>query len=77
MTYLKGLKRLNLVGAAFGSFGWSGQATKHLDAMLDDMKIERVQDAISCQYVPSVEDLAACRSLGLKVAQKIRNNTGQ
>jgi flavorubredoxin len=76
MTYLKGIKRLNLVGGAFGSFGWSGQATKHLDAVLDEMKVERVQDAVSCQYVPSTEDLAACRKLGLTVAERIKNNPG-
>jgi flavorubredoxin len=72
MTYLKGLKRQNLIGGAFGSFGWSGQATRHLEAMLDEMKIERVHDSISCQYVPCEEDLAACRSMGLAVAKKLK-----
>lgn len=76
MTYLKGIKRLNLVGGVFGSYGWSGQAVKHLDAALDEMKIERVQDGVSCQYVPTSEDLSACRALGLLVAEKIKNHVG-
>jgi flavorubredoxin len=76
MTYLKGLKRQHLVGAAFGSYGWSGQATKQLDVLLDEMKIERVQDNLSCQYVPSSDDLTACRALGLACAEKMKNNVG-
>ena len=28
MTYLKGLKPANLIGAAFGSYGWSGESVK-------------------------------------------------
>ncbi len=30
MTYIRGLKPRNLVGAAFGSYGWSGEAPKQL-----------------------------------------------
>jgi flavorubredoxin len=72
MTYLKGLKPQNLVGAAFGSYGWSGQAGKHLDAILDEMKVTRVRDALQAVYVPTGEDLAACRTLGRDVASRLK-----
>jgi flavorubredoxin len=71
MNYIKGLKPKNLVGAAFGSYGWSGEAVKQLDQMLTDMKIELVQEGIRVKYVPTDEDLATCRKLGLAVAAKI------
>lgn len=72
ITYLKGLKRQNLVGAAFGSYGWSGQAGKQLDAILDEMKVNRLRDALQAKYIPTESDLAACRSLGLDVASRLR-----
>ncbi len=72
ITYLKGLKREKLLGAAFGSYGWSGQAGKQLDAILDDMKITRVRDALLANYVPQADDLANCRALGLDIAARLK-----
>ncbi len=71
MNYLKGLKPKNLVGASFGSYGWSGEATKHLDQLLGEMKVELAQEGLRVPYVPGREDLAACRTLGAKVAGMI------
>ncbi len=31
LTYMKGLKPLNKIGAAFGSYGWSGEAVKMIN----------------------------------------------
>ncbi|MCK7506791.1 MAG: hypothetical protein MZV70_23815 [Desulfobacterales bacterium] len=52
MTYLKGLKPANLIGAAFGSFGWSGESVKDLEAILKEMKVDIVADPISVKHVP-------------------------
>lgn len=71
MNYIKGLKPKNLVGASFGSSGWSGEATKHLDAMMKEIKIDLVQPGFDHRYVPTNDALASCRELGLAVAQKI------
>jgi flavorubredoxin len=71
MTYLEGLKPKNLVGASFGSYGWSGEATAHLDERLTRMKVELVGEAIKVKYVPTGDDLEACRNLGLAVAGKL------
>ena len=72
MTYLKGLKRQNLVGGVFGYYGWRGQAGKNLDAILDEMKIERVGDAVQSVYIPTEKELSACRNMGLEVASRIK-----
>jgi flavorubredoxin len=71
MTYLEGLRPKNLVGASFGSYGWSGEAVAHLDERLKRMKVELVGDGMKVKYVPTGDDLEACRSLGLAVAAKL------
>ncbi|MCD6499303.1 MAG: flavodoxin domain-containing protein [Deltaproteobacteria bacterium] len=68
MTYLKGLKPQNLVGAVFGSYGWSGESITYLEQMLSDMKVDRVADSVRVQYVPDGDALEHCRQLGLTVA---------
>lgn len=71
MTYLEGLRPRNLVGASFGSFGWSGESVAHLDERLTRMKIELVAEGLKVKYVPDGERLEACRNLGLAVAGKL------
>jgi flavorubredoxin len=76
MSYLKGLKPKNLVGASFGSYGWSGESVKHLDAMLEEMKVELVRPGLAVKYTPTSDDLASCRSLGLAVAERLKAVAG-
>ena len=37
LTYLKGLKPKNRVGMAYGSYGWSGEATKQVSEVLEGL----------------------------------------
>ena len=64
MTYIKGLSPRNLVGAAFGSYGWSGEAPKILHAMLREMDIKTVADPLRINYVPDAAALRECREFG-------------
>ena len=68
MVYIKGLKPRNLIGAAFGSFGWSGEAPRHLHSMMEDMGINMVAGPQRINYVPDDADLAECADLGERVA---------
>jgi len=72
LTYLKGLKPKNLIGAAFGSFGWSGEAVGQIRETLDRMKVEPVGEDVKVRYVPDEEALARCRGLGQSVAEKLK-----
>jgi flavorubredoxin len=72
MTYLDGLKPSNLIGAAFGSYGWSGEAVRIVEDMLAEMRVELVEKAISAKYVPTDGILAQCHSLGRLVAEKLK-----
>jgi flavorubredoxin len=71
MTYVRGLKPKNLIGAAFGSYGWSGEAPNQLSAIFDEMKIEQIGSPLRIQYVPSTEDLALCRNFGETIGKAL------
>jgi len=71
LTYLKGLRPKNLVGAAFGSYGWSGEAVDQANAALEEMGVELVSPGLKVVYVPDEEALLACRELAAKVAARL------
>jgi flavorubredoxin len=71
LTYIKGLKPGGLVGAAFGSYGWSGESVRVLNSWLEDMKVELVGEGVRVNYVPRADDLERCRQLGLEIAKRI------
>ncbi len=68
LTYLKGLRPRGLAGAAFGSYGWGGEAVGQIEQVLREMKVEIVAEAGRARYVPGDEDLARCREFGEKIA---------
>ena len=68
LTYMKGLKPKSKVAAAFGSYGWSGEAVRLITAELDAMKFNLVEPGLRIQYVPDKDGLAACEDFGRKVA---------
>ena len=68
LTYLKGLRPLNVVGAAFGSYGWSGEGTLQANEVLKEMKAALPLEPLRVRHVPTSSDLAACRELGEKLA---------
>ena len=71
LTYLKGLKPQNKVGAVFGSYGWSGEAAKMITKELEEMKFKVVDPGLRVQFVPDKEALEACRELARKVAKEL------
>jgi flavorubredoxin len=72
MTYIRGLKPQNLIGAAFGSYGWSGEAPRQLQDILTDLKVEPVADPLRVKNVPTRDILAQCRELGKTIAAKLK-----
>lgn len=73
LTYMKGLRPKNKVGAAFGSFGWSGESVKHLYGYLNEMGIETVHDGVKIKNVPTHDTLKECTDLGKAVARAIKS----
>ncbi len=71
LTYLKGLKPQHKVAAAFGSYGWSGEAVKLITKELEEMKFKVVDPGLKVQFVPDQEALQACRELAKKIAKEL------
>lgn len=71
VTYLKGLRPKGKIGAAFGSFGWSGEAVKHLNAAMEEMEITIIDDGLRVKNVPKEEDYLKCKELGAKIGKAV------
>jgi anaerobic nitric oxide reductase flavorubredoxin len=69
---LKGLKFKNKVGAAFGSYGWSGENVKQIEETLEKAKIKILQEGIKFKWQPSKEELEKCVDFGKSFAQKMK-----
>ncbi|MBN1592106.1 MAG: flavodoxin domain-containing protein [Candidatus Coatesbacteria bacterium] len=76
LTYLKGLKPKNLTGAAFGSFGWSGEAVGLLNESLKSIGVDLVSDGVKANYVPDLAALEECVLLGKAVAERLKEKCG-
>ena len=70
LTYLKGLRPRGLAGAAFGSYGWGGEAVGQIKEILTAMQVDVVAD-LKLKFVPDQAALAQCYELGIAVAERI------
>lgn len=62
------------LGAAFGSYGWSGEAVGLIEDRLRGLKLRVPVRGLRLKLVPTDEELADCRELGADLA---RHLTGQ
>lgn len=72
LTYMKGLRPKDKIGAAFGSFGWSGEAAKQLTELMQEMHFTVVGEPLKIKNVPTEEMLTGCIGLGQAVAKAMR-----
>jgi flavorubredoxin len=71
ITYLKGFRPQHKMGAAFGSYGWSGEAVKLLNQHLAEMKFEILDPGLKIQYVPDRAALGQCFEFGRRIGQAV------
>ncbi len=71
LCYLKGLKPVGRIGAAFGSYGWSGEAVKIITQSLEEMKFELPEPGVRVKFAPTHEHLKQCRELGVKLGRAV------
>ncbi|MEW6379631.1 MAG: MBL fold metallo-hydrolase [bacterium] len=69
---LKGLKFQNKIGAAFGTYGWSGEAVKLIEEHLNHCRIPVAVQGVLAKWQPKEPELAACKNLGRTMAAAIR-----
>ncbi|MEL1135645.1 anaerobic nitric oxide reductase flavorubredoxin [Desulfitobacterium sp. THU1] len=72
MEEIKGLKFKNKKGVAFGSYGWSGEATKLLNEELKKAGFEVIDDGVRLMWTPDESELAQSVELGKRIAQNLQ-----
>ena len=69
------LHNINLkskIGAAFGSYGWSGEAPRMvLEVMENKFEMEVLKPPLMIKYTPDEKGSEECRKLGKNVAEQI------
>lgn len=71
LEMMKGLKFKKKKAAAFGSYGWSGDAVKQINEHLAGAGFEVVDEGIKTLWVPDDEATAKCVEYGEQFAEKI------
>ncbi|MBI4996982.1 MAG: FprA family A-type flavoprotein [Rhodocyclales bacterium] len=56
------------VGAAFGSYGWSGEAVPMVEDRLRGLKLRVPVKGVRARLIPTADELADCHSLGRALA---------
>ncbi len=64
LEMMKGMKFTNKKAAAFGSYGWSGEAVKIITDQLKEAKFDVVNEGIKELWNPDDEALERCREFG-------------
>jgi len=60
------------VGAAFGSYGWSGEAPRMLlEIMKNKFEMETIEPPLLAKYNPDKKSLEECHKLGKTIAERI------
>lgn len=62
------------VAAAFGSFGWSGEAVPNIEARLKSLRMKLVTPGLKINFKPSEDELKQAFNFGETVADKIIEN---
>ncbi len=69
---MRGLRFPNKIGAAFGTFGWSGEVIKRLEEALEKAQIKVAQPGLKVQFCPNEDDLKTCETFGRDFARQIK-----
>ena len=67
----RGLKFTGKKAAAFGSYGWSGDAPKLITKHLQEAGFDVVDDGIKCLWVPDNKAIDECRDYGEQFCKKV------
>jgi flavorubredoxin len=74
LTYLKGLRPKEKIGACFGSYGWGGGAVKMMEEELRRTGVEVVESNLDFRYAPDKEELQKAKEFGKMIAQRIKQS---
>jgi flavodoxin I len=61
------------IGAAFGSYGWSGEAPILIAEKMREMGMAVVDPVLRILHKPTDKDLKECKRLGVDIAEKLKH----
>lgn len=61
------------LGAAFGSYGWSGEAPIVIAEKMREMGIHVIDPVLRILHKPTEKDLQECKRLGVDMAEKLKH----
>lgn len=73
--FIEDLKKANVagkVGAAFGSYGWSGEAPVMIAEKMRELGMNVIDPVLRIQYQPNEKDLDECKRLGKDIVSKVK-----
>ena len=73
--FIDSLEKANVtgkLGAAFGSYGWSGEAPVNIADRMRKLGMEVIDPVLRIQYQPTDKDLEECKRLGKDLANKMK-----
>jgi flavorubredoxin len=60
------------IGAAFGSYGWSGEAPRLvLEVLKNKFEMEIVEPPLLIKYTPDHDGLEKCKEFGRKIVERL------
>ncbi len=75
---VKGVNLSGKVGAAFGSYGWSGEAPRLLlEIMKNKFGMQVLEPPLLAKYSPDRNSINACAALGKRVSESLMNQVKQ
>ena len=69
---MRGLRFKNKIGAAFGSYGWSGESIKDIEEVFKKAGIPLVRSGMRVKWQPGPAELEACRAMGRELAVAVK-----
>jgi len=74
LTYLKGLRPVNKIGAAFGAYGWAGGGQKAIEESLTATGIAVESSGLAFKWLADKEGQEKCFNFGLEFAKNVQGN---
>jgi anaerobic nitric oxide reductase flavorubredoxin len=72
LEMIRGLEFKEKKAAAFGSYGWSGEAVKMLTELLKEAKFDIALEGLNILWKPDEEGLEKCKEFGKSFGEKVK-----
>lgn len=73
ICYMRGLKPAKKLAAAFGSYGWSGEAADLITEALKEIGFDVISPGLKAQFLPDAAEEASAKALAEDMVQRILN----